>query len=70
MRDFEKRDDKKLVILKGVGEKAFCAGGDVRAVVEGPVSDGKEFFRHEYKNNELIGNFRKPYIAVIDGITM
>ncbi|CAG9802914.1 unnamed protein product [Chironomus riparius] len=70
MRDFEKRDDKKLVILKGVGEKAFCAGGDVRAVVEGPVSDGKEFFRNEYKNNELIGNFRKPYIAVIDGITM
>lgn len=70
LKDFEKKDDKKLVIIKGVGEKSFCAGGDVRAVVEGPVAAGKEFFRNEYRNNELIGNYKKPYIAVIDGITM
>lgn len=68
LRDFEPRKD--LVIIKGAGEKSFCAGGDVRTVVEGPVHDGKEFFRHEYRNNELIGNYKKPYIAIIDGITM
>lgn len=61
---------KSLVIIKGAGEKAFCAGGDVRAVVEGSLEDGKSFFREEYKMNELIGSFRKPYIAIIDGITM
>lgn len=70
MRDFATRDDKHLVIIKGAGEKAFCAGGDVRAVVENDVSFGKEFFTNEYKNNELIGNFKKPYVALIDGITM
>lgn len=70
MREFESRDDKKLVILKGAGEKSFCAGGDVRTVVEGPVADAKEFFRNEYKNNELIGNYKKPYVAIISGITM
>jgi 3-hydroxyisobutyryl-CoA hydrolase len=59
-----------LVIIKGAGEKSFCAGGDVRAVTEGPVNEGKEFFRCEYRNNELIGNYKKPYIAIIDGITM
>lgn len=42
----------------------------MRTVVEGTVSAGKEFFRNEYRNNELIGNYKKPYIALIDGITM
>lgn len=55
------------MIIKGAGDKSFCAGGDVRTVVEGPVSEGKEFFRNEYRNNELIGNYKKPYIAIIDG---
>ena len=68
LRDFEPRKD--LVIIKGAGEKSFCAGGDVRSVVEGTVAAGKEFFRNEYRNNELIGNYKKPYIAIIDGITM
>lgn len=68
LRDFEPRKD--LVIIKGAGGKAFCAGGDVRTVVEGTVAAGKEFFRNEYRNNELIGNYKKPYIAIIDGITM
>lgn len=59
-----------MVIIKGAGEKSFCAGGDVRTVVEGTVAAGKEFFRSEYRNNELIGNYKKPYIAILDGITM
>lgn len=58
------------MIIKGAGEKSFCAGGDVRTVVEGTVAAGKEFFRVEYRNNELIGNYKKPFIAIIDGITM
>lgn len=70
LKDFQTKSDNHLVIIKGAGEKAFCAGGDVRSVVEGSVNDGKEFFRNEYRNNELIGNFKKPYIAIIDGITM
>lgn len=60
-----------MLIVKGVGEKAFCAGGDVRAVVEGgPCPDSMNFFKEEYTLNHLIGSFRKPYIAIIDGITM
>lgn len=66
--EFQPRKD--LVIVKGAGEKSFCAGGDVRTVVEGTVAAGKEFFRCEYRNNELIGNYKKPYVAIIDGITM
>ncbi|KAH8306174.1 hypothetical protein KR018_003277, partial [Drosophila ironensis] len=62
---------KSLLIIKGTGEKAFCAGGDVRAVVEaGPTDESKSFFREEYTMNALIGNYKIPYIALIDGITM
>jgi 3-hydroxyisobutyryl-CoA hydrolase len=68
LKDFE--NDKSLVILRGSGGKAFCAGGDVKSVVTSGVAYGKEFFRCEYRNNELIGNYKKPYIAFIDGITM
>jgi len=61
------------VIVKGSGSKAFCAGGDVRAIAEaGKKGDplSKEFFFEEYQLNHLIGTFQKPYIAILNGITM
>lgn len=62
-----------LVLIRGAGGKAFCAGGDIRAVTEegrqgGPMS--QNFFKEEYILNHKIGNYKKPYIALIDGITM
>ena len=44
---------KKLVIIRGTGDKAFCAGGDVKSLVQAlskPDGDklGKDFFREEY----------------------
>lgn len=62
---------KSLMLIKGTGEKAFCAGGDVRSIVEmGLCEESKSFFREEYATNALIGNYKIPYIALIDGITM
>ena len=67
----------RAVLISGVGEKAFCAGGDVKSVYHagqaGAISDGKltaEFFRAEYTLNHYIANFPKPYIAFMNGITM
>jgi len=65
--------EKSLVIVKGSGGKAFCAGGDVREVTvasKNKETTGKEFFRKEYTMNHLIGTYKIPYIALIDGITM
>ncbi|XP_066433192.1 3-hydroxyisobutyryl-CoA hydrolase, mitochondrial [Eleutherodactylus coqui] len=62
-----------LVIIKGAGGKAFCAGGDIVAVTEDGKVGGslaRDFFREEYIVNNAIGTFRKPYVALIDGITM
>lgn len=61
------------VVVRGAGEKAFCAGGDVRAVWQAGQDGGdlpKQFFREEYVLNRTIFRFPKPYIALVDGITM
>jgi enoyl-CoA hydratase len=55
------------------GTRGFCSGGDIRLLSESAKSDGKDakdFFRTEYKLNCLIQSYKKPYIAIIDGITM
>ena len=68
----------KAVISMGAGEKAYCAGGDVRGLYASlTTTDGKvhdEFFRIEYALNYQMHRFLKttgkPYIAMIDGIVM
>lgn len=65
------QNSKSLVIIKGEGGKAFCAGGDVRTLVEsGNVPETKRFFKSEYTLNHLIGTYKVPYVAIIDGIVM
>lgn len=64
------------VVVRGAGDRAFCAGGDVRAVYEAGRGIGDDpdlpaiFFREEYELIRRIHRFPKPYIAIIDGITM
>jgi enoyl-CoA hydratase len=64
------------VVVRGAGERAFCAGGDVRAVYEagrgisGDPDLTAVFFREEYELIRDIHRFPKPYLAIIDGITM
>jgi len=81
---WEDDDAVKAVVIKGEGEKAFCAGGDVRAVWssimkpaeqggyrnEGPSELSKVFFLEEYQLNHAIHAFSKPYVAILDGVTM
>lgn len=63
-------------MISGAGEKAFCAGGDVAALAtsnqKGPEGQQKstEYFGLEYQLDHLIATYSKPYVAVMDGITM
>ncbi|CAL8240618.1 unnamed protein product [Merluccius merluccius] len=73
LKDWETDEQTDIIIIKGAGGKAFCAGGDIRAVTDaGKLGDrlAEDFFREEYVLNNTIGTFKKPYIALIDGITM
>ena len=59
------------VAVRGAGEKAFCAGGDIRALYDGRgTAITADFFRSEYRLNHRIFHYPKPYIALMDGITM
>ena len=62
----------RTIILRGAGDRAFCAGGDVRAVYQDVLAgrDPTEFFRVEYALDYRIHTFPKPIVAVIDGIVM
>jgi enoyl-CoA hydratase len=61
-------------VVEGGGDRAFCAGGDVRALYDArndPASTYRaDFYREEYRLNRTIFRFPKPYVAVMDGITM
>ncbi len=66
-------DQVAAVLVSGAGEKGFCAGGDIRWLHDIAKTDHREamsFFREEYRNNHAIFHYPKPYISLIDGITM
>ncbi len=61
------------VVVRGAGDRAFCAGGDVRAVHASftPSSNAhRDFFASEYRLDYFIHRYPKPYIALMDGIVM
>jgi enoyl-CoA hydratase len=70
------RDDPAIrhVAIRGMGGKAFCAGGDIRQIYEqgraGKQAEVLTFWREEYRLNALIHAYPKPYIALIDGVVM
>lgn len=70
-------DSVAAVVVTGEGERAFCAGGDVKAAwragKDGALGDGSltgDFFREEYQLNYQIANYPKPYVSWLDGVTM
>ena len=65
------------VLLQAAGEKAFCAGGDLRQLYQTLLDCGPErntyaedFFREEYELDHLIHTFPKPLMCWGHGIVM
>ena len=71
---WERDDAVGAVVVRGAGERGLCAGGDIRSIYEDARNgDGKaaaDFWRDEYLLNARIARFAKPYVAIMDGITM
>lgn len=74
LKNINKNKNIKLVIFKGEGDKAFCAGGDVKSFYEENLTNinklRKIFFYREYKLNYLIKKYKKPIISFVNGICM
>jgi enoyl-CoA hydratase len=62
------------VVIKGAGGKAFCAGGDIRALHDmgkaGELAEPRRFWRAEYTLNHRLKTYPKPVVALMDGIVM
>ncbi|KAJ3020289.1 hypothetical protein HKX48_001060 [Thoreauomyces humboldtii] len=68
---------KVVVLTNPEDSKAFCAGGDVKSLVlqaqsgkPEDIAQSLKFFEEEYKLNHLIGTLRKPFVSIMNGITM
>ena len=62
-----------LVMLDHLGERGFCAGGDIRLMAQSAGRDGAEaraFFALEYRLNHRLFSYAKPTLAFMDGVTM
>lgn len=75
LREWEKSQMANVILMSGAGTKAFCAGGDVAELAQqNNTPEGQrassDYFALEYQLDHLIATYSKPYIAIMDGITM
>ncbi len=67
-------DAVETVLVTSATDRAFCAGGDIRAirdhVLAGEPAEVTRYFSAEYRLNQLIAEYPKPYVALVDGPAM
>ncbi|MGI9386515.1 MAG: enoyl-CoA hydratase/isomerase family protein [Methyloligellaceae bacterium] len=73
LRDWAEDADVRHVLIEAAGGKAFSAGGDIRALYDWGLAGDETFlafYREEYQLDTFIKRYPKPYVALLDGITM
>lgn len=81
MRKWETNPGSLGIVLSGIGDKAFCAGGDILSLYKNgkawkdngdfhAFNRNETFFREEYQLNWVTSRLVTPYIAFMNGITM
>jgi enoyl-CoA hydratase/carnithine racemase len=73
LRSVAEDAEVRAILLRGAGDKAFCAGGDIRALYDSYKNGGglhHQFFAAEYSLDYLLYFYPKPYLVLMDGITM
>ncbi|MEI9995539.1 MAG: enoyl-CoA hydratase/isomerase family protein [Rhizomicrobium sp.] len=73
LREWAGDDAVKTVVIQGAGERAFCAGGDIRTLYDSGkagTSYAIDFYRDEYLLNAFIKHYPKPYVALLHGFVM
>jgi enoyl-CoA hydratase len=74
LRAWQADPEVRAVLVQGAGERAFCAGGDIRALYRTLTTEGVEqavgFYAVEYPMNARLHHFTKPWVSLWDGIVM
>ena len=70
----EAEDAIRVVVLTGAGDKAFCAGADIKGfqptVAAGPAATLRDFVRRGQRVTSRLENFPKPVIAAVNGLCL
>ncbi len=63
-----------LILIDSVGDRAFCAGGDIATlyaqITTGDLESGRAFWRDEYRMDAALGDYPKPIATMLKGFTM
>ncbi|NCT40751.1 MAG: enoyl-CoA hydratase/isomerase family protein [Alphaproteobacteria bacterium] len=79
LKRWESDDEVSTVAFIGAGDRAFCAGGDLKSFYRAgmdyrrgqvDLSVPSLYFGEEYSLNKQIFHYPKPTIAIMDGVTM
>jgi enoyl-CoA hydratase len=74
LEEWRHDDAVRSVVIRSTSPKAFCSGGDIRAVraaaLRGDETAVTGYFSAEYALNAMIARYPKPYTALIDGYAM
>ncbi len=73
LQDWQLDKNVHAIVIQAPPGKIFCAGGDVRWVFDRGRQDPlvpMQLFKQEYRLNHLIAEFKKPYIALMNGLTI
>ncbi|MCF3940580.1 enoyl-CoA hydratase/isomerase family protein [Gordonia tangerina] len=74
LSDWGDDDGVDTVLVTSASERAFCAGGDIRAIrdhaLAGEADAVSHYFASEYRLDQLVAEYPKPYVSVIDGAAM
>src|SRR4051794_25744329 len=68
--EWEQDSAVERIVVQGAGDRAFCAGGDIRHMHDlgraGDHAGQLAFWREEYILNQRIARYGKPYVSLID----
>jgi enoyl-CoA hydratase len=76
LAEWEADPGVRAVLVRGAGDRAFCAGGDVRRIYDArhspsvPGDYKYEMYRREYLTIRRLHRMRKPYVALTHGLTL
>ncbi|GFO20264.1 3-hydroxyisobutyryl-coa hydrolase, mitochondrial [Plakobranchus ocellatus] len=72
LKEWAHDPETAVVTLRGAGDKAFCAGGDLKNITFSAQAGGhygKEYFFEEFQLDYMIGVYPKPLISICNGLT-
>lgn len=74
LEDWRADSGVDLVVIDALGDRAFCAGGDIadmyRSGTNGDYDYGRRFWRDEYRMNAAIAEYEKPIVSFMQGFVM